>query len=149
MTTTAGPHDPTGALPPGYGPEDARRDRRDLATLRAREVNWRVRRRLRHRVGGEEILLERLAAWERVAPEPCPDAEAALRTVAEDAAALAHRYLEVCSQLYAVDDPDVAANADAIAGGTVPPWEARRVIRAERARLEQLAAAVEPAADPV
>lgn len=144
----AAPHDPTSVLPDGYGPEDARQDRRDLATLRARDVNWRVRRRLRHRVGGEEVLIDRLTAWERVAPPPCPDAAAALRSVAADAAALADEYLDVCAALYGADDPQVVANAAAIADGRVPPWEARRAIRAEQTRFEQLTAATTSAADP-
>ena len=127
-------------LPPGYGEDDARRDRRDLATLRSRDVNWRVKRRLRHRIGGEEVLLERLAAWEAATPPPLPDAREALAAVADDAAHLAARYREVCEPLYGPDDPEVAANASAIASGRVPPWEARRVIRAERDRADQLTA---------
>lgn len=144
----AAPHDPTSELPAGYGPEDARQDRRDLATLRARDVNWRVKRRLRHRVGGEDVLIDRLTAWERVAPPRCPDAAAALRTVAADAAALADEYREVCAALYGADDDEVAANVAAIADGRVPPWEARRAIRAEQARYEQLTAAASSPADP-
>lgn len=119
-----------GVLPPGYGEDDARQDRRDLATLRAREVNWRVKRRLRHRVGGEDVLLERLAAWEAATPA-VPDPREAIAAVVDDAAVLAARYREVCRTLYAADDPDVLANAAAIASGVVPPWEARRAIRAE------------------
>jgi hypothetical protein len=125
-----------GVLPPGYGEEDARQDRRDLATLRAREVNWRVKRRLRHRVGGEDVLLERLAAWEAAAP-PVPHPREAIAVVADDAAVLAARYREVCRTLYAADDPEVLANAAAIASGVVPPWEARRAIRAELDRASR------------
>lgn len=126
------------ALPAGYGEEDARRDRRDLATLRARDVNWRVKRRLRHRVGGEDVLLERLAAWDERRAAPLPEPRAAVATSALDAAALAAEYREVCGVLYGVDDPQVVANAAAIASGTVPPWDARHVIEAERRRVEDL-----------
>lgn len=135
------------ALPPGYDEDDARRDRRDLETLRSRDVNWRVKRRLRHRVGGEEVLLERLAAWEAAAPPPVPAPREALAAVADDAAALAERYRAVCAPLYGEDDPEVCANVAAIASGRVPPWEARRAIRAERARAIGLAAPARPAAD--
>ncbi len=126
------------ALPTGYGEEDARRDRRDLATLRARDVNWRVKRRLRHRVGGEDVLLERLAAWDERTSSPLPEPQAVVATSALDAAALAAEYREVCGLLYGVDDPQVVANAAAIASGTVPPWDARHVIEAERHRVEDL-----------
>ena len=124
-------------LPDGYDEEAARRDRRDLATMRSRDVNWRVRRRLRHRVGGEDVLLERLAAWDEL-QRRCPSAHAAVETGVDDAAALADEYRAVCGELYGPDDPQVAANASAIARGAVPPWEARRILDAERVRLDRL-----------
>lgn len=124
-------------LPPGYGEEQARQDERDLATLRARDVNWRVKRRLRHRVGGEDLLLERIAAWHERAPAP-PPARAAVATSALDAQALAAEYREVCGPLYGPDDPQVVANAEAIASGAVLPWDARHVIEAERERAQTL-----------
>lgn len=126
----------TAWLPDGYDEQDARRDRRDLATLRSRDVNWRVRRRLRHRVGGEEVLLERLAAWdEQQRRRPSP--HAAVEAGVEDAVALAAAYREVCDELYGPQDAQVAANAAAIARGAVPPWEARRILDAERRRLDR------------
>lgn len=136
VTESPGVDDLAGALPPGYDEDDARQDRRDLETLRMRDVNWRVRRRLRHRTGGEDVLLERLAAWEVASPPPIPAAQAAIRSVRDDAAALAASYVEVCERLYGGDDPEVLANAAAIASGAVPPWEARHAIDAERERVD-------------
>lgn len=128
-------------LPPGYDEADARRDRRDLATLRAKDVNWRVRRRLRHRVGGEALLLERLAAWDGThapAPVPAPEPPEPVIAVELDAGELAATYRRVCASMYGADDPEVLANAAAIASGTVAPAEARLAIEAERQRAREL-----------
>lgn len=121
-------------LPAGYGAQDAAEDRRDLDTLEDPAVSWRTKRRLRHRVGDEHELAARLVAWEAARPaEPCP-ARDAVRVLATDAVALAREYHRVCSELWGAHDPDVLANARRIAAGEVLPWEARRVIAAERAR---------------
>ena len=128
----------TGAvLPASYDAADADEDRRNLATLNDPTVQWRTKRRLRHRVGDEEELARRLVAWEAGQPaEPLP-AQEAVKVLRSEAVELAREYHAVCSELYGAHDPDVLANARRIAAGEVLPWEARAVITAERARLEQ------------
>ena len=124
-------------LPASYGPDDADEDRRNLATLHDPTVPWRTKRRLRHRVGDEDELARRLVAWEAEQPaDPLPAREA-VKVLRSDAVELAREYHRVCSELYGANDPDVLANARRIAAGDVLPWEARAVITAERARLEQ------------
>lgn len=123
-------------LPAGYDQDAADRDRRDLETLRSSRVAWRVKRRLRYRVGGEDVLLERLAAWDRLAGRDAevPAAHEVLVIAAQELRDLAAEYREACRPLWGDDDPDVLANARAIARGDVLPWEARHAIAAERER---------------
>lgn len=123
-------------LPASYDASDADEDRRNLATLADPTVNWRTKRRLRHRVGDEHELAQRLVAWEQQQPaDPLP-ARDAVRVLEADAVELAREYHRVCSELYGADDPDVLANARRIAAGDVLPWEARAAIAAERDRGE-------------
>lgn len=128
--------DLTGAvLPASYDADDADEDRRHLATLADPHVNWRTKRRLRHRVGDEQEIAARIVAWEEQAPPEPVAASDAVRVLEADAVALAREYHAVCSELYGAHDPDVLANARRIAGGDVLPWEARAAIAAERERL--------------
>lgn len=124
-------------LPEGYDADDAEHDRRNLATLRDPHVSWRTKRRLRHRVGDEDELSDRLLAWEEQQPPTPVPAQDAVRVLQADAVALAREYHAVCRELYGADHPDVLANARRIAAGDVLPWEARAVITAERERVQQ------------
>lgn len=128
----------TVSLPTGYDDEAAATDRHNLETLRMRSVSRRVKRQLRRRVGDEAALEARLALWELERPRATPSAREALAAAHREALALAEEYRAVCAAIWGADDPDVAANADRIARGDVTPWDARRVIDAERARAQQL-----------
>ncbi len=124
------------SLPAAYASADAVQDRRDLATLEAPDVAWRVKRRLRHRVGDEDELRARLAAWDASLPvAPAPPRQV-LMIAHGDAIALAREYVDVCRYVWGEDHPDVLANADRIARGDVLPWDARHVIEGERERAE-------------
>ncbi len=127
----------TTLLASGYDQDSADRDRRDLATLECASVNWRVKRRLRHRVGDESELRARLTAWDASRPAAPAPPRQVLQVASTDAIALAREYRDVCRHVWGEDDPDVVANAQRIARGDVLPWDARHVIEAERARAEE------------